>query len=59
MIAAKYKLIVITPVYEDVEASSRLFKELKAQFDKEIFLVGGAVRDLAMELEPKDYVLHF
>ena len=39
MIAAKYKVIVVTPVYEDVEASSRLFKELKAQFQKAVFVV--------------------
>ena len=39
MIAAEYKFIVVTPVYEDVEASSRLFKELKSQFQKEIFVV--------------------
>jgi polyisoprenyl-phosphate glycosyltransferase len=39
MIDAKHKLIVITPVYEDVEASSRLFKELKGQFNKKIFVV--------------------
>ena len=29
---ADYSLIVVTPVYEDVEASSRLFMELAAQF---------------------------
>jgi glycosyltransferase involved in cell wall biosynthesis len=39
MIAAKYKLIVVTPVYEDVEASSQLFKALKAEFNQEIFVV--------------------
>jgi hypothetical protein len=39
MINSRYKLIVVTPVYEDVEASSRLFKELKAQFEKEVFVV--------------------
>jgi glycosyltransferase involved in cell wall biosynthesis len=39
MIDAKYKLIVITPVYEDIEASSMLFRELKVLFNKEIFLV--------------------
>ena len=43
MIAAEYKFIVVTPVYEDVEASSRLFKELKSQFQKEVFVV--AVED--------------
>ena len=48
MIAAKYKLIIITPVYEDIEASSQLFRELKAEFEKEIFLVAvddGSVRE--------------
>lgn len=39
MIDTKHKLIVITPVYEDVEASSRLFNELKGQFNKKIFVV--------------------
>jgi glycosyltransferase involved in cell wall biosynthesis len=34
-----HELIVVTPVYEDVEASSRLFKELAAQFDCKIFIV--------------------
>jgi hypothetical protein len=29
----------VTPVYEDVEASSLLFKELKVQFQKEVFVV--------------------
>ena len=36
---ADHKLIVVTPVYEDVEASSRLFKELAAQFGRDIFVV--------------------
>jgi glycosyltransferase involved in cell wall biosynthesis len=39
MIAANYKLIVVTPVYEDVEASSQLFRVLKAEFSQEIFVV--------------------
>jgi hypothetical protein len=39
MIAAKYKVIVVTPVYEDLEACSRLFKELKAQYQKTVFVV--------------------
>jgi hypothetical protein len=39
MINPRYKLIVVTPVYEDVEASSLLFKELKGQFHKEVFVV--------------------
>ena len=33
------KLVVVTPVYEDVEASSRLFKELSKVFDKEVYIV--------------------
>lgn len=40
-------LIVVTPVYEDVEASSKLFAELKNQFDENIFVVAvddGSVR---------------
>ena len=37
--AANYKLIVVMPIYEDVDASSRLFKELKLQFKNEIFVV--------------------
>jgi hypothetical protein len=36
---ADHKLIIVTPVYEDVEASSRLFKELATQFKKEVFVV--------------------
>ena len=35
----KYRLIVVTPVYEDVEASSCLFRELSAQFNNDVFLV--------------------
>lgn len=34
-----YKLIIVTPIYEDVEASSRLFKELANQFKQEVFVV--------------------
>ena len=34
-----HKLIIVTPVYEDVEASSRLFKELMAQFGRDVFVV--------------------
>ena len=36
---ADHKLIVVTPVYEDAEASSRLFKELGAQFGRDLFVV--------------------
>lgn len=39
MIDAKYRLVVVTPVYEDVEASSRLFKELHQRFQQEIFVI--------------------
>jgi glycosyltransferase involved in cell wall biosynthesis len=39
MIDKTYRLIVVTPVYEDIEASSRLFKELFAEFGKDIFVV--------------------
>lgn len=43
-----YPLIVVTPVYEDVEASSRLFKELAAVFGQEgVYVVAvddGSVR---------------
>ena len=43
-----YPLIVVTPVYEDVEASSRLFKELTAVFGQEgVYVVAvddGSVR---------------
>jgi hypothetical protein len=53
MILAKYKLIVVTPVYEDFEASGRLFKELKGQFNKEIFLIavddGSIMKPLQIE----------
>jgi len=34
-----FPLIVVTPVYEDNEACSRLFKELVAEFGKKIFVV--------------------
>lgn len=36
---ANHTLIVVTPVYEDVEASSRLFKELGAQFNRTVLVV--------------------
>ncbi|WP_417586063.1 glycosyltransferase [Nitrincola sp.] len=39
MIASHYKLIIVTPVYEDVEASTRLFEELYVQFGKEAYVV--------------------
>lgn len=34
-----HKLIIVTPVYEDVEASSRLFTEFAAQFKQDVFVV--------------------
>lgn len=34
-----HSLVVVTPVYEDVEASSRLFKELAEEFKQEVFVV--------------------
>lgn len=45
---ADHSLIVVTPVYEDVEASSRLFIELAAQFAGRIFVVAvddGSVKN--------------
>jgi len=39
MKVAKHSLVVVTPVYEDVEASSRLFRELSAQFQSDVFVV--------------------
>jgi polyisoprenyl-phosphate glycosyltransferase len=34
-----HSLIVITPVYEDVEASSRLFNELAQEFNQKVYVV--------------------
>ncbi len=34
-----HSLIVVTPVYEDVEASSRLFEELAKEFKQTVFVV--------------------
>ena len=39
----QHSLIVVTPVYEDVEASSRLFRELAQQYKGQVFAV--AVED--------------
>ena len=47
MIDSKHRLIIVTPVYEDVDASSRLFKELATEFGKDAFVVAvddGSVR---------------
>jgi len=41
-------LIIITPIYEDVEASSRLFRELYDVFGNEVFIVAiddGSVKE--------------
>jgi GT2 family glycosyltransferase len=35
----QFRIVVVTPVYEDLEASSRLFHELAAQFQNEIYVV--------------------
>jgi GT2 family glycosyltransferase len=43
----QYRHVVVTPVYEDVEASNCLFKELALQFAEEVFVVAvddGSVR---------------
>lgn len=48
MSIADHSLIVVTPVYEDIEASSRLFLELSAQFSGQIFVVAvddGSVKN--------------
>ncbi len=33
------KLIIVTPIYEDIKSAEKLFSELKSQFDDEIFIV--------------------
>ncbi len=41
-------LVVVTPVYEDTEASSKLFQELSQTFEREVFIVAvddGSVRE--------------
>lgn len=53
MSMSQYRVVVVTPVYEDVEASSRLFKELGAQFHDDIFVV--AVDDGSVK-QPLDVV---
>jgi len=35
----KHSVIIVTPVYEDVEASSQLFKEIARQFQHTVFVV--------------------
>lgn len=47
MIHADAQIVIVTPVYEDEEASSRLFKELAQQFSNSVFVVAvddGSVR---------------
>lgn len=39
MIPASHSVIVVTPVYEDVQASARLFRELNSQFGAALFVV--------------------
>jgi hypothetical protein len=48
MSIADHNLIVVTPVYEDVEASTRLLQELSAQFSRKVFVVAvddGSVKE--------------
>ena len=33
------KLIIVTPIYEDIKSAEKLFRNLKSQFDDEIFIV--------------------
>lgn len=47
MNTGQHQVIIVTPVYEDGEASSRLFKDLAAQFRGDLFIVAvddGSVR---------------
>ncbi|MBN9669394.1 glycosyltransferase [Roseibium aggregatum] len=39
MIPSTARVVIVTPVYEDFEASSRLFKELKSELGDEVFIV--------------------
>lgn len=39
MIDVMHRLVVVTPVYEDLEASSQLFSELHRQFGKDVYVV--------------------
>jgi hypothetical protein len=48
MINQTFRYIVVTPVYEDTEASSRLFKELFFQLGRDVFVVvvdDGSVKE--------------
>jgi GT2 family glycosyltransferase len=53
MIHSQHRLIVVTPVYEDVEASSQLFRELAMQFGQDVFVVavddGSVKQPLSIE----------
>jgi glycosyltransferase involved in cell wall biosynthesis len=39
MIQSKHKLIILTPIYEDLAASTRLFAEIKSQFKNNVFVI--------------------
>lgn len=44
---SSHSLVIVTPIYEDVEASSLLFKELASVFGQEVYIVAvddGSVR---------------
>ena len=43
----QHSLIIVTPVFEDIEASSLLFKEISTQFGHEVFVI--AVDDGSLE----------
>lgn len=51
MIKNRHTLVVITPVYEDVEASSCLFEELARHFGHEVFLIAVDDGSLKQPLE--------
>lgn len=47
MIPSDTRIVIVTPVYEDFEASSRLFKELQAELGDRVYIVAvddGSVR---------------
>ncbi len=47
MMAAEHRVIIVTPVYEDAEASSRLFRELAAALGSGVFIIAvddGSIR---------------
>lgn len=52
MIIEGSKLVIVMPVYEDAEASGRLFRELVAQFESEVHVIvvddGSVRRPLAL-----------